>query len=64
LTPTKRKYLNAVYCRILRQIHRGIPRLNRDSITQVMESRSADFGSHSESHWKFEKLEHENGLKF
>jgi len=29
-----------------------------------MESRSADLGAHSGSHWKFEKIEHEKGLKF
>jgi len=28
-----------------------------------MKSRIADFGPHSGSHWKFEKIEHENGLK-
>jgi len=31
-------------------IHRGIPRLNRDPITQVMETRNEDLGSHSERH--------------
>jgi len=28
-----------------------------------MEFRSAVFGSHFESHWIYEKIEHENGLK-
>jgi len=64
LTPAKRKYLNVVYYRIQIQIHRGIPRLNWDPITQVMESRNEDLGSLSEIHSKFEKMEHENGLKF
>jgi len=31
------------------QTHRGIPRLNRSSITQVIESRSAVLGHHSEN---------------
>jgi len=29
-----------------------------------MEFRSAVLGSHSESHWNYGKIEHENGLKF
>jgi len=29
------------------RIHRGIPRLNRVPITQVVECRSEDLGSHS-----------------
>jgi len=29
-----------------------------------MESRIAVLGSHSETHWKYGKIEHENGLKF
>jgi len=29
-----------------------------------MESISAVLGSHSETHWKYGKIEHENGLKF
>jgi len=29
-----------------------------------MESRSAVLGTHSETHWKYGKIEHENGLKF
>jgi len=33
-------------------------------ITQVMESRSAILGSHSENHWNYGKIEHENGLNF
>jgi len=45
-------------------MHKSIPRQNRSTITQVMESRSADFGSHTETHWKYEKMEHKNGLKF
>jgi len=32
-------------------------------ITKVMESRSPILGSHSESHWNYGKIEHENGLK-
>jgi len=54
---------NVVHKRIPPQIHRGIPRLNRDPITQIMESRSAVLGSHSESHWNYGKIEHENGIK-
>jgi len=38
--------------------------INRDPITQVIEFRSAVLGSHSENPWTFEKIEHENGLKF
>jgi len=30
-------------------------RLNRDPITQVMESRSAVLGSRSETHWELRK---------
>jgi len=33
-------------------------------LPEVMESRSAVLGSHSESDWKYGKIEHENGLKF
>jgi len=29
-----------------------------------MESRSAVFGSHSETHWNYGKIEYENGLNF
>jgi len=29
-----------------------------------MESISAVLGPHTETHWKYEKIEHENGLKF
>jgi len=29
-----------------------------------MESGSAVSGPHSESHWNYEQIEHENGLKF
>jgi len=29
-----------------------------------MESGSAVLGPHSERHWNYEKIEHENGLKF
>jgi len=46
------------------QIQRGISRPNRDPITQVMDSRSAVLGSHTESHWNYRKTEHENGLNF
>jgi len=56
MTPANRKY------RFNRYIYRGVPLLNRDPITQVMESRIANLGSYSESHWKYAKMEH--GLKF
>jgi len=29
-----------------------------------MESRRAVLGSHSETHWKYGKIEHKNGLSF
>jgi len=29
-----------------------------------MGSRSAVLGSYTESHWKYGKIQHENGLKF
>jgi len=29
-----------------------------------MESGRTDLGPHSESHWNYAKIEHENGLKF
>jgi len=29
-----------------------------------MESGTAVLGSHSETHWKYRKIEHKNGLKF
>jgi len=45
------------------QIHRGIPLDNRDPITKVIMIGSADFGSHSESHWILGKIAHENGSK-
>jgi len=56
--------LNADYLRIQLQTHRGIPRLNRVTMTQVMESRSSVLWSHSGSHWKYRKIRHESGLKF
>jgi len=39
-----------------------IPRVNRDPITQVIESRSAVLGSHTDNLWNYEEIEHENGL--
>jgi len=36
--------LNAEYQRIQQRIHRGIPRLNRDAITQVMKFTTAVLG--------------------
>jgi len=39
-----KKTLNVCYQRIYPQIHRGNPSLNRDPITQVVESRSAFLG--------------------
>jgi len=54
--------LNADYKKIQLQTHRGIPRLSRDPITQVMESRSSVFGVWYWNPWKFEKSDHENGL--
>jgi len=41
--------LNAAYYRIKSQIHRGIPRQNRNLITQVMVYGCAVLGSNSES---------------
>jgi len=46
------------------QIHRGILRINRNPITQVMKFRSAILARHSETHWNYIKFEHENGSKF
>jgi len=63
MTIDKNEILNVEYKRILTQIHRGIPRLNRYPITQVMGSRSAVLGSHSERHWNYGKIEHVNGIK-
>jgi len=45
-------------------IHRGIPRPNRDSITQVMEYRSAILGPILKAIKEYEKIGHEDGLKF
>jgi len=45
-------------------MHRGITRLSRIRITQVMESESKVFGFHSVSHLNYGKIEHENGLTF
>jgi len=44
------------------QIQRGISRPNWDPTTQVMGSRSAVLGSHTESHWNYKKTDHEKGL--
>jgi len=63
LTIFKQKDLNVEYKRIQPRIHRGMPRQNRDTNTQVMESESAVLGSDSESYWKYRKIEHENVLK-
>jgi len=52
------------YLGIQQQIHRGIPRQNRDPRTQVMEFRRSVLGSHSENHWKYGKIEHGKELKF
>jgi len=41
-----------------------MPRLNRIIITEVMKSRSAVFGSSSETHAKHGKIEHGNGQNF
>jgi len=54
--------LNEVYLEIQPQTRRGIPLQNRDPVNQVIESRHSILESHSESHWKFWKTEHENGL--
>jgi len=40
-----------------------IPHQNRNPITQVMESRSAVLGSHSENRWYYGKIGNENELK-
>jgi len=55
--------LNVEYYKIGPQIHRGIPHQNRVTIAKVMEFRSAVLGAHSENHWKYGKILHENGLK-
>jgi len=47
--------LDVEHNRISIQIHRGIPRLNRDKITQVMKFRSTVLGSNTEDPWKQEK---------
>jgi len=64
LTLGKKNTFNVEYQRILPQIHRDITRRNRTTLTKVMESGSAVLGPHLESHWNYEKIEHENGLKF
>jgi len=64
LTIFKQKDLNVEYKRIQPRIHRGMPRPNRDTNTQAMEVGSAVLSSNSDSHWKYGKIEHENGLKF
>jgi len=56
--------LNVEYLEISPRTHRGIPRLNRNPITQDMKSRSAVLGSLIESHWNYVKIKHENGFKF
>jgi len=56
--------LNVDCKRIQPQTHRGIPHQIRDPTTQVKGSRSAVLGSYTESLWKYEKFQHENGLKF
>jgi len=50
MTHIQKKTFNADYTRIQPQTHRGIPRLNRDPIAQVMKSGSAVLGSHTETH--------------
>jgi len=55
---------NVEYWKIQTQIQRVIPRLNRDPITQVKESRGAVLGTYSVTPWKYVKSKHENGLKF
>jgi len=59
----KKRNFNVEYKIIRPQTQKGIPRPNRDSVTQVMESRSAVLGSNSEAHWNYGKIQHENGLK-
>jgi len=53
--------LDAEYYRILTQIHRGIPHINRNKVTEVTKISRAVLGSSTEDPWKHGKIEHENG---
>jgi len=56
-------YFNVDYYRIHPQTHRGIPLINRDTNTQVIDFRSIVLGTYSDTHWNYRNIEHENGLK-
>jgi len=61
--PLLKEIFKCITLEISPQTHRGISRPNRDPITQVMESRRAVLRSHSESHWNYGKIGHENVSK-